>query len=203
MMMNGNKTKRKVTKEEKALYRFLNTISSVLKNDNGEGTLFIEDGILYFATWFISGYVDINQNDKKVYGFAVDGFYGITRTMKQDFILNMIGIETLEENKREEMRMMKDRGKNAVIKGRYMCSIGEEENCIIAKISNITDKFLKDSYIGLMKNLKDSTVYENEHYVMFEHEEYIEKENTNITTVISFFCDKTKENEYNQEKMEV
>ena len=39
MMMNGNKTKRKVTKEEKALYRFLNTISSVLKNDNGEGTL--------------------------------------------------------------------------------------------------------------------------------------------------------------------
>lgn len=203
MMMNENDIKWKVTKEEKALYKFLNTISSVLKNDNGEGTLFIEDGILYFATWFISGYVDINQNDKKVYGFAVDGFYGITRTMKQDFILNMIDIENLEENKREEMRMMKDRGKNAVIKKRYMCSIGEEENCIIAKISNITGKFLKDSYIGLMKNLKDSNVYENEHHVMFEHEEYIEKENTNITTVISFFCDKTKENEYNQEKMEI
>ena len=33
MMMNGNKTKWKVTKEEKALYKFLNTISSVLKND--------------------------------------------------------------------------------------------------------------------------------------------------------------------------
>ena len=48
--------------------------------------------------------------------------------MKQDFILNTIGIETLEENKREEMRMMKDRVKNAVIKRRYMCSIGEEEN---------------------------------------------------------------------------
>ena len=203
MMMNENDIKWKVTKEEKALYKFLNTISSVLKNDNGEGTLFIEDGILYFATWFIAGYVDINQNDKKVYGFAVDGFYGITRTMKQDFILNMIDIENLKENKREEIGMMKARAKNAVIKGRYMCSIGEEENCIIAKISNITGKFLKDSYIGLMKNLKDSNVYENEYFVMFEHEEYIEKENTNITTVISFFCDKTKENEYNQEKMEI
>ena len=52
----------------------------------------MEDGVLYFATWFIAGYVDINQNDKKVYGFAADGFYGITRTMKQDFILNIIGI---------------------------------------------------------------------------------------------------------------
>ena len=35
----------------------------------------MEDGVLYFATWFIAGYVDINQNDKKVYEFAADGFY--------------------------------------------------------------------------------------------------------------------------------
>ena len=38
----------------------------------------------------------------------------------------MIGIETLEENKREEMRMMKDRGKNAVIK-KDICAVSEKK----------------------------------------------------------------------------
>lgn len=193
----------KVTKEEKALYKFLSMISTILKNGNGEEKLFIEDGVLYFITWYIAGYVDIKQNGKKVYEFMTDGFYSITRTLKQDFILDKIDTERLEENKKEENRMMKARVKNAVNRGRYMCRIEKEENCIMAKISNETDKFIKDRYLGLMKNLKEYDVYENEHFITLEHEEVLEKENTNVLTVISLFCEKTKETEFNQERLEV
>ena len=193
----------KVTKEEKELYKFLSMISTILKNSNGEEKLFIEDGVLYFITWYIAGYADIKQNGKKVYDFMADGFYSITRTLKQDFILDKIDTESLEENKKEENRMMKARVKSAVAKGRYMCRIEKEETCIMAKISNETDKFIKDRYLGLMKSLKEYDVYENEHFITLEHEEYIEKENTNVLTVISLFCEKTKETEFNQDKMEV
>ena len=54
-----------------------------------------------------------------------------------------------------------------------------------------------------MKNLKESDVYENDHFITLEHEERIEKENTFVKTVIALFCEKTKETEFNQNKMEV
>lgn len=193
----------KVTKEEKALYRFLSMISNILKNDNGEGILFVEKGLVYFVTWYIAGYVDIKQNEKLVYEFMQDELYSITRTLKQDFVLEKINEENLKENKKEENRMMKARIKNAVVKGRYMCRIDREETCVISKISNETNKFIKDSYLGLMKNLKESDVYENDHFITLEHEERIEKENTFVKTVIALFCEKTKETEFNQNKMEV
>ena len=65
-----------------------------------------------------------------------DELYSITRTLKQDFVLEKINEENLKENKKEENRMMKARIKNAVEKGRYMWTIDSEETYVITKISN-------------------------------------------------------------------
>lgn len=193
----------KVTKEEKALYKFLNTLTTILKNDGGEDVIFTRDGNIYFCTWFIAGYVDIKQNDKKVYDFMGEKTYSILKDIKQNYILEEINEISLSEDKQKLIRGLRARAYASVSKGKYLCRIETAETHRIAKISHVTNKYLKDSYLGLMKNLKEFDVFENEEFITLENEEYIAKENTKVIKVFALFCDKKLEDDFNQVKMEV
>ena len=193
----------KITKEDKVIYKFLNMASQVLKNDNGEAVVFVEKGILYFGTWNISGYLKLTQNSWIVHEDYKDGFYEIFKTLKQDFNMNML--KAYDDEKLRELNQMKSRVLLSLSynQSRYLCRIEEEESCAIAKISNETDKFLKDSYLGMIKCLKEIEVHENDYYILLKREQHLEKENMDVETVISLFCEKTKDLEFNQEKLEV
>lgn len=193
----------KVTKEEKAMYKYLNMIKELFKNTTGEEIIFYENEKLYFGTWNINGSISIKQNETNVYNELKEGFYEISQTPKQNFKLKKVKDMYIGEETLDEKLIMKARVYKAFSKGKYLCEITEEEKYILSKISSYTNKFIRDSYLSLMKKLKNFEVEEKESFITIICEEFLEKENLNVITEISFLCEKTKEDDYVQEKMEV
>lgn len=193
----------KVTKEQKALFNFLKLASGILKNDNGEGILFVEEGVIFFGTYTVSGSIKIQQESLLVYEEMNAGFYDLSKTVKQDFKMDKVNEKYLSEGTKEEYRIMKTRIFNSLSKGKYLLEINEKETCMISKISNESNNFIRDIYISLMKELKCFDVYESDGFIQIVHKEVVEKENQIVTITLSMYCDKTKTDEYNQERLKV
>lgn len=193
----------KVTKDQKALFNFLKLASSILKNDNGEGILFVDEGVIFFGTYTVSGSIKIQQESLLVYEEMSEGFYDLSKTVKQDFKMDKVNEKYLSEGTKEEYRIMKSRIFNSLSKGKYLLEINEKETCMISKISNESNNFIRDIYISLMKELKYFDVYESDGFIQIVHKEVLEKENQIVTITLSMYCDKTKTDEYNQERLEV
>ena len=192
-----------IPKEAKELYSFLQVAEKMMKSAAGEEVMFVEGGKIFFGTWSISGSIEIKKDGKNQYTELKDGFYSISRTPKQHYKLDKINAQNMNENTKIQNDSMQKRVHEMLRAGRYMCKIAEGEAYVLAKLCNETEKFVRDSYLSAMRGMKDFEVEENQHCIKIIHEEYLEKEALQVVEELSFYCEKTRADDFNQDKMEV
>lgn len=193
----------RITKEEKQMHKFLDLISKMIAGYCGEDVIFAKDNILYFSAWSVAGSICIKQSEVNVYEDLKDGYYSLVKTPRGVYKLDLIKEQKLEDHIKIEMNAMRSRALASLKKDTFVCNITNEERHVLAKISNASKMFVNDSYLSLMNILKDFEVNKNDDFIICEHIEVIEKEQLHITTLLSFYCEKKEEYEFNQEKIAV
>lgn len=173
-----------IGKKQKTFYKKLDMIFSIFKADqvdDGREVLFIQDDVIYFATYYIGGsvaikYVETSERMK-------DGFYQIRQLPKKDYVLELID----DDKVKDEDIDVKGKIINLLDTKRYVFHLYESYNSI-SDIINQTHLILRDSDLKIITKLEDYDVCVNTGVLILEKTEEKEKEGLTVCTNMMFMC---------------
>lgn len=170
-----------ISKNSKAFHKKLSMIFSVFKQTDGEEIIFIDDGILYFASYYIAGSIDIKNLENTANEDLISGFYQLKQLPRKDFILDVLPENKIDDYIRgTKIKVMK------ILKEKRYISHVEDTGHKVSDTINLTGLVLKDSHCKMITKMKDFDVNISGCNLVTEYIEEFENENLFVTTNLLF-----------------
>lgn len=170
-----------ISKNSKAFHKKLSMVFSIFKQTDGEEIIFIDNGILYFASYYIAGSIDIRNLDNTANEDMISGFYQLKQLPRKDFILDVLPESKIDDYKLGvKLKVMK------ILKEKRYVSHVEDTGHKVSDTINLTGLVLKDSHCKMIAKMKNFDISTSGCNLVTEDIEGFENENLIITTNLLF-----------------
>lgn len=182
-----------VGKEFKSMYIFLKKVYGILNKGGDDAILYANaNGELMYKSFCVSGKIKIVREEQNLLKDELkqNCFYELSKLPRDRFKLKEIEDKKVTDDMRETLQTLI---KKIRLSSDFVCEVSEDDDHLISKITRLCERYVSDTYIGMIKSFGTCEVSAKGPYITLEKNEYFKDERADAEETMCLYCETYKD----------